>query len=230
MKNLFATVFVCVFGASFSLHAQEKAKPVVSILGDSYSTFDGYIPQGNESWYFTKPVNNRTDVVDVKQTWWWQLISEGGYILGENDSYSGATISYTGYNGEDYSHRSFITRLPRLGSPDILLIFGATNDNWAKSPLGEYLYENVSRESLFEFRPALGKLLSEARNHYPGTRIVFIVNTELRPEIVSSIKEVCGHYGVEYIELRDIDKRNGHPSIKGMKQIKTQILNFIKKQ
>ena len=78
MKNLFATVLVCVFGASFSLHAQEKAKPVVSILGDSYSTFDGYIPQGNESWYFTKPVNNRTDVVDVKQTWGWQLISEGG--------------------------------------------------------------------------------------------------------------------------------------------------------
>lgn len=131
MKNLFAAVLVCVFAASFSLYAQEKAKPVVSILGDSYSTFDGYIPQGNESWYFTKPVNNRTDVVDVKQTWWWQLISEGGYILGENDSYSGATISYTGYNGEDYSHRSFITRLPRLGSPDILLIFGATNDNWA---------------------------------------------------------------------------------------------------
>lgn len=214
--------------ASLSLQAQEKAKPVISILGDSYSTFEGYIPDGNEPWYFTEPVENRTDVVDVKQTWWWQLISEGGYILGVNDSYSGATISYTGYNGDDYSPRSFITRLPRLGSPDILLIFGATNDNWAQSPLGEFIYSDISRERLYEFRPALGKLICEARNRYPGTRIVFIVNTELRQEIINSITEICNHYGVEYIELSDIDKLNGHPSVKGMAQIKTQIMKFLK--
>lgn len=230
MKNLFVSVFVLIFATAFSLNAQEKAKPVVSILGDSYSTFDGYIPQANESWYFTEPVENRTDVVDVKQTWWWQLISEGGYILGENDSYSGATISFTGYRGEDYSPRSFITRLPRLGSPDILLIFGATNDNWAHSPVGEYVYGNVPRYRLYEFRPALSKLLSEAQNHYPGTRIVFIINTELRPEITSSIVEVCRHYGVEYVELRDIDKRNGHPSVKGMTEIKNQVLRFLKNE
>lgn len=230
MKNLFVSVFVLIFATAFSLNAQEKAKPVVSILGDSYSTFEGYIPQANESWYFTEPVENRTDVVDVKQTWWWQLISEGGYILGENDSYSGATISYTGYHGEDYSPRSFITRLPRLGSPDILLIFGATNDNWAHSPVGEYVYGNVPRYRLYEFRPALSKLLSEAQNHYPGTRIVFIINTELRPEITSSIVEVCRHYGVEYVELRDIDKRNGHPSVKGMTEIKNQVLRFLKNE
>lgn len=27
--------------------ASDKAKPVISILGDSYSTFEGYIPSGN---------------------------------------------------------------------------------------------------------------------------------------------------------------------------------------
>lgn len=230
MKKSIASVFVLLFVSFFSLPAQEKAKPVVSILGDSYSTFEGYIPQVNESWYFTEPIDNRTDVVDVKQTWWWQLISEGGYILGVNDSYSGATVSFTGYHGEDYTSRSFITRLPHLGSPDILLIFGATNDNWAHSPIGEYVYGNVPHYRLYEFRPALSKLLCEARNHYPGTRIVFIVNTELRPEITGSIVEVCRHYGIEYVELRDIDKRNGHPSVKGMRQIKNQVLAFLKKE
>lgn len=225
-KTIIAFLFL-LLTASSSLLAREKAKPVISILGDSYSTFEGYIPDGNESWYFTEPIENRTDVVDVKQTWWWQLISEGGYILGVNDSYSGATISYTGYNGEDYSPRSFLTRLPRLGSPDILLIFGATNDSWAKSPLGEFVYDKISRDMLYEFRPALGKLLSEAQNRYPGTKIVFIVNTELKSEISSSIIEVCKHYGIRYIELRDIDKQHGHPSVKGMIQIKNQMMKFL---
>lgn len=50
----------------------------------------------------------------------------------------GATISYTGYNDEDYTNRSFITRLDRLGCPDIILICGATNKNWAGVRMGEY--------------------------------------------------------------------------------------------
>lgn len=229
MKNLMKLLLMLVLASSLTLQAQEKAKPVISILGDSYSTFEGYIPEGNESWYFTVPVKNRTDVVDVKQTWWWKLISEGGYILGKNDSYSGATICFTGYRGEDYSARSFITRLPRVGVADILLIFGATNDSWANSPIGEYSYDNVSREMLYAFRPAMGKLLREAQNRYPGTRIVFVINSELKPEITGSAIEICNHYGVEYIELHDIDKSHGHPSVKGMAQIKAQILDFLKK-
>lgn len=215
--------------AVLTLRAAEKAKPVVSILGDSYSTFENYIPAGNASWYAATPWKNRTDVVDVKQTWWWQLISEGGYILGVNDSYSGATISYTGYNGEDYSDRSFITRLPGLGSPDILLIFGGTNDSWTGGPIGDYNYGKLTRGHLYEFRPALGKLLSEAQNRYPGTRIVFLINTELKGEITSSIIEVCKHLDIEYLQLRDIDKMAGHPSKKGMVQIKNQVLNFLKR-
>lgn len=209
--------------------ASDKAKPVISILGDSYSTFEGYIPSGNASWYATTAWENRTDVVDVRQTWWWQLISEGGYILGVNDSYSGSTISYTGYNNEDYRDRSFLTRLPRLGTPDILLIFGGTNDSWTGGPLGEFVYDNLTRGHLYEFRPALGKLLKEAQNRYPGTRIVFIINTDLKSEITESIQEICRHFQVEYIRLHDINKLTGHPSAKGMVQIKDQILQYLRK-
>lgn len=230
------------------------AKPVISILGDSYSTFEGYIPQGNAVWYFLNPDKDVTDVNDVRQTWWWQLISEGGYKLGVNDSYSGATVCYTGYNGDDYSDRSFITRLPRVGSPDILLIFGATNDSWANSPIGEFVgniggamagvapADSLAHElnhhkypegrnpgSLYEFRPALCELLTEAQNRLPGTRIVYIINSELKPEITSSIKQVCGLLGVEYIELQSIDKLSGHPSRLGMTQIKDQVLEFLQK-
>ena len=225
-----AIALMCVLfiGQPVAAQARHAAKPVVSILGDSYSTFEGYIPVGNAVWYDTRPNPKMTDVSDVKHTWWWQFISRGGYILGVNDSYSGATVSYTGYNGADYSDRSFITRLPRLGSPDILLIFGATNDSWAGVKVGEYSYaEPLSGPQLYEFRPAMARLLSEAVNRYPGTEIYFIINSELRDDITQSIREVCDHYSVRYIQLHDIDKISGHPSRAGMTAIADQLLEAM---
>ena len=225
-----AIALMCVLfiGQPVAAQARHAAKPVVSILGDSYSTFEGYIPVGNAVWYDTRPNPKKTDVSDVKHTWWWQFISRGGYILGVNDSNSGATVSYTGYNGADYSDRSFITRLPRLGSPDILLIFGATNDSWAGVKVGEYSYaEPLSGPQLYEFRPAMARLLSEAVNRYPGTEIYFIINSELRDDITQSIREVCDHYSVRYIQLHDIDKISGHPSRAGMTAIADQLLEAM---
>lgn len=205
-------------------------KPIVSILGDSYSTFEGYIPEGNAIWYYAKPRDGVTDVNNVRQTWWWQLINEGGYILGINDSYSGSTISYCGYRQEDYRDRSFITRLQRIVPSDILLIFGGTNDDWAGAPLGEFKYEDLRLGHLYEFRPALGKLLLEAQNRFPGTRILYIINSQLKEEITSSIIEICNKMGVEYVLLHDIEKQSNHPSVAGMAEIKRQVEAALKKK
>lgn len=229
MKRLLLSILaILALTIAAEARSPREAKPVVSILGDSYSTFKGYIPEGNACWYETANNPKRTDVNDVKQTWWWQFIAKGGYILGVNDSYSGATISYTGYRGEDYADRSFITRLPRLGSPDILLIFGATNDCWAEVPLGEYTYGNLTRGHYYEFRPALGKLLEEAINRFPGTDIYFIANCDLTAPINESIREVCAHYSIPCIWLEGIDKMSNHPSRLGMTQIADQLLKAIK--
>ena len=37
------------------------------------------------------------------------------------------------------------------------------------------------------------------------------------------------HYNIDCIELHDIDKKSGHPSIKGMEQISEQIKMFMRK-
>ncbi len=228
MKKTMTTALALLMAAGAAF-AADRAKPVVSILGDSYSTFERHIPEGNLTWYRPSPDRSVTDVDNVRQTWWWQLISEGGYILGVNDSYSGATVSYTGYDGNDYTDRSFITRLERIVPSDILLIFGATNDSWAGSPVGEYKYDSLTREDLFSFRPAMARLISEAQNRFPGTRIVYIINSELKDDITSSIIEVCRHYGCEYVLLENVDKMSGHPSVAGMKAIKNQVLKRLKK-
>ena len=46
----------------------------VFILGDSYSTFDGYIPQGYAPYY--GEWENPTDVRAAEQTWWHLLVKE----------------------------------------------------------------------------------------------------------------------------------------------------------
>lgn len=207
--------------------AQKKA---VSILGDSYSTFEGFVtPETNEMWYYAEGERGRTDVTDVTQTWWHQLISQQGWKLCVNNSYSGATISYTGYSGNDYTKRSFLTRMTDLGCPDIIFIFGATNDSWAGSPIGEYQYENLAKANLWTFRPALARMLEWMTKRYVGVDIYFLLNDGLKPEINESVRTICPHYGVKVIELHDIDKMSGHPSVKGMKQIAEQIaLEIVK--
>ena len=169
----------------------------------------------------------QTDLNDVRDTWWWRVVKEGGYKLGVNNSYSGATICYTGYNDADYSPRSFITRLPQLGTPDIILIFGGTNDSWAGAQMGEYKYGDWKRADLYFFRPAMAKLLDDAQKRYPNARLLFLLNSELRDEVNSSVRTICKHYGVSLLELKDVDKLAGHPTVKGMESISRQVLKAL---
>lgn len=226
MKNLRLLLSLIVLAV---LPTAAQVKPTVAVLGDSYSTFAGFIPEGNACWYNSPADHKRTDVTKVEQTWWWQVANDGGYKLGAIESYSGATICNTGYRDEDYSDRSFVTRCTNLGNPDIILICGATNDSWANSPIGDYKYANWKRVDLYFFRPAMAKMLNDIKQHYPNVDVYFILNTELKKEINESVQEVCKHYDVPVIELVDIDKKSSHPSVKGMKAIAQQVLKFIKK-
>ena len=224
MKKITLTI-LAVLMAGIAV-AQTKA---VSILGDSYSTYEDFVtPATNELWYYAKNSEQKTDVKDVRQTWWHQLIKENGWRLAVNNSYSGATISYTGYDGNDYSPRSFNTRMDNLGQPDIIFIFGATNDSWAGSPIGGFKYEGIKKADLYEFRPALAHMLRWMTDRYVNTEIYFILNTELKDEINTSVKTICEHYGVPVITLTEVDKISGHPSVKGMRQIADQVNSFLK--
>jgi lysophospholipase L1-like esterase len=214
-------LFTVVVIACIAVQAQSKRG--ISILGDSYSTFKGYvIPDTNYVWYPQEKAENN-DVQDVRQLWWHQMIREHGYRLCQNNSFSGATICHTGYKGDDYSDRSFCTRLRYLGSPDVILVFGGTNDSWAKSPIGDFQYGNWQKSDLYNFRPAMAYLLANLQNYYPGTEVYVIINTELSEEVTSSMKTICDHYNVKYIQLVDIEKQWGHPSQKGMKAIADQV-------
>ena len=212
--------------AAITVSAQRQQKSL-SILGDSYSTFEKYLqPDSNFVWYFQGKHEN-TDVTHVEQTWWSLLLKKTGMKLCQNNSFSGSTISSTGYRKEDYSQRSFCRRLWNLGCPDVIIVLGATNDSWAGSPIGEYKYEDWTPQDLYTFRPAMAYMLYHLKNRYPNTELYFVMNNELKEEITSSCRELCARYGVKFIQLEGIDKINGHPSIKGMQQIADQVYSNL---
>ncbi|MBO4110291.1 hypothetical protein J5583_09045 [Streptococcus suis] len=80
-----------------------------AIIGDSYSTFKGNVPAGNTFWYD----GMKNGVTDVSQLWWHILLNQLQGVLIRNESWSGTTISTTGYEGEDTENRSLMTRSER---------------------------------------------------------------------------------------------------------------------
>ena len=221
---------VCAFMAMSLADAQTK----VTIFGDSYSTFEGWLtPSTNETWYWSEesPYRDKNnDVTKVEQTWWWQVIDQMGWKLEKNNSYSGSTVGYYGYQHENYQPRSFNTRVADLGEPDIILSCCITNDSWTGEKVGEYKYANWTENDMWYFRPAMARLCSTIKQNYPMAKVYFILNTELSPEHSESMRVICRHYGLPLIELHDIDKQHGHPSIAGHKAFAEQVIEFIKNE
>lgn len=204
------------------------AKPYkVSILGDSYSTFERHVqPDTNYVWYFDGENNpEKTDVNTLGDTWWQQFLHDTGFELVQNNSFSGSTICHTGYNGEDYSGRSFVTRMRYLGDPDIILVFGATNDFWAKVPVDP---DSAMRDPLYAFRPAMERLAAGLPEIYPDAKIYFILNDEISGPVRDIVIAECERQRIPVLQLENIDKRMGHPSKAGMAQINRQLKEFLR--
>ena len=218
------SMLCCVAGYAFA-----DGNKKVSILGDSYSTFEGCIePTSNLSWYMKNESNpKRTDLTSPEQTWWGLFLKQTGYELERNNSYSGSTVCHRGYRGEDYSSRSFITRMSDLGSPDLILVFGATNDFWAKVSLTPETAKKPEPHPLYTFKPAMEYMLQQLGAIYPNAKTVFILNDEITGEARDIVLKACEAYSVPCIQLEGIEKQMGHPNRKGMEQIAAQVVKAI---
>ncbi len=205
------------------------------IFGDSYSTFNGFVPDGFAI-YYSENERPETDVTQVSQTWWHQVIREANLNLVLNNSWSGSTIGYTGYDNIDCStSSSFIYRFNQLiengffaeNEIDTVFVFGGTNDNWADAPLGEIKYSDWEENDLFFVLPAICCFLNLIKETLPKAKIYCLINNELKPEIVSCMKNACAKYSITPITFDTIDKKCGHPTIQGMTDIKERVLNAL---
>ncbi len=196
----------------------------IAILGDSYSTYVSWIPQGYAVYYDGNRILN-----SVNQTWWKRLIDACDCDLVINSSYSGSTICNTGYGKSDYTNISFITRMKSdiPDSVDVIFVFGGTNDSWADSPIGELKYADWTTDDLKSFLPAACYLFDYLTRTFSHAKIINITNYGLSEAVTQGLSDVCNHYGVSNVVLSPIELREGHPTAKGMLSIAKQVSDFL---
>lgn len=199
-----------------------------SILGDSYSTFVGYIPAGNAC-YYPRP-ESVDDVLRVEDTWWYQLMQRKNMRLLYNESYSGATVC-THVRDTQPPESSFTVRARYLSAhtdekgegPECIFLFGCTNDSWLEREIGQVQFANWTEKDLSQVLPAYCYVLDVLCKEHPQACVACVVNTGLNPLIAEGIRQASEHYGAVTVALTDIDKQNGHPSALGMRQIAEQM-------
>ena len=219
----------------------------VSILGDSISTYAGWIPTAdgvNREHAYTYP---REDLLtDVTETWWYRVIDGLGAKLGVNDSWRGAMVTgamavTTGDTGGNSAYYN-LTRIRNLGSngtPDVVIIYGGTNDYGNLDGLGGFdpdlLPGAVDLDGTFtaNLAEAYAQTILRIRYFYPEARIVSILpgptakyyGDDRLAEGNAILAAVCERYSVDCVDPRDFGLTLGdlpdgiHPGPGGMKKI-----------
>lgn len=144
----------------------------LSIMGDSLSTFDGWIPPEYVVFY---PFNG--EVFSVEETWWMSLISDTGMELCGNGSSSGSTCvgDSTAIDNPKYGCSGY--RIQGLTGdhgeyPDIILVYMGTNDLLVHTPLGTNNgNESVEEGEITDFSDAYCLILDKLASTYPTAQI-----------------------------------------------------------
>lgn len=198
----------------------------VSVIGDSISTFRGYIEYGFPAHYPTTD----GDVTLVKQTYWYKLIYDymSNAKFDTNLSYSGSEVSR---NALQTYGPCFFERFEEygLGSPDIVLIHGGTNDyaHGVAALSTGYLIQGSAApsesqmEALYaaaesdlsslndrEFCSAYIKLICLIKQKYPNVKIVCIIGDYVSVGVQKSIKAIAEHYGAGCVDLYAVNGFN----------------------
>lgn len=192
----------------------------ISILGDSISTFEGYLPEGYPSHY---PAGN---VKKVEQTWWYQMLERNEWTLGSNNSYSGSRISNTLPLQNPHSNLADDSRILNFNS-DLIIIFAGTNDFGAR----------IKQPTLCQFKEKFEYMLKGLIEKNPTSRIFICtplkrrdLKTKQKSKIkLSNISRTIKDIGKNYnnckiidlyshrIKLSDFFYIDGlHPNAKGM--------------
>lgn len=210
----------------------------VSVIGDSISTFRGYISYGYGAHYPTTD----GDLNLVGQTYWWQLIYD--YMqnarLERNLAYSTTAVARstnTKYSESAWYGQDFCTRFINqegLGVADVVLIHGGTNDRGhnvdelapgigmrsesAPSDTDlEVLYKvaeaattRAQIEALNDttFCEAYIKLILLIKERNPKVKIVCIIGDCVSGGIQKSIHKIAAHYDARVVDLLAVNGYN----------------------
>ncbi len=197
-----------------------------AILGDSISTYDGYVPTGYKVFY-PYPTG---DVRDVNQTWWMQVVNKLGGTLLSNDSYSGSCVAG---GGDSAAHNT--ARLKTLKqqdiSPDVILIYMGTNDCGS-----QYITLDAFKQSYDIMLNKIKELCPESEVIICTMPIVKCHPVELTTQYNGAIIELANKHNLSFIDFTSVNLTKHlidsvHPKYSGMTIFADKIVGeLLKKQ
>ncbi|BDF44268.1 SGNH/GDSL hydrolase family protein [Eisenbergiella sp.] len=190
----------------------------LSILGDSISTYQGYIPSGYACFY----PESGNDVKEVTQTWWMQVLYNTGMRLAVNGSYSASSVCGDS-QAEDSSAGCSDRRIKELAGadgmpPDVILVYLGANDFFRCMDLGKFEGITGRGEKYYtNFTEAYERMIQKLLNTYPTSRIYCMTlieaNSGDHPRINEKgntiadfngrIKEIAAAYGLPVIDVHN---------------------------
>lgn len=229
-------IVIMVAFSALTACVKEPKIPTFSILGDSFSAYEGFVdPDSNAVYPY-----NQLGLTGTEQMWWSQVADSTGWVMERNNSFSGALVcNFDGFgSGSYYAPHSFLRRMDNLGNPDVIFVFGGTNDIYQRAPLGDFVYSDWTEEQLCSFRPAMAYLFDGLKRMYPHAEIYCLVDMELcindaaiddetRQAFIESMHRISSYYNMQCIDLYAIHKSHWHPDASGQKGIADQILEYI---
>lgn len=201
----------------------------VSILGDSISTFKGYVPDGYPCFY-PYPTS---DFGDVNQTWWMQVINNLGMSLHKNNSYSGSCVSSGTGNSSTVTDSRLIELVDGNERPDIILIFMGSNDCASK-----YVELSTFTSSYKTMIEKIKVLCPDAKIYLFTLPVSNMYSEENRDNYNEVIRENVKEFSLNLVELDEAftDSNVGdnlldsaHHNKAGMKRLSEVIINEMLK-
>ena len=143
---------------------------MVSIVGDSVSTFEGYNPQGYAVFY-DREMQARNELNSVYDTWWAKVNQALHAFLCVNNSYSGSKVSGGVFPAGESTERLSVLRTADH-SPDIILIYLGFNDfgNGIEVRRPKRWFRKDFSSDYFE--EAYDNMIRTIRSYYPNAVVV----------------------------------------------------------
>ncbi len=207
------------------------AGKVISILGDSISTLEGYIPVADgfnlkhrTRYVLSAKSDSSLIVMSPEETWWMSVINGLDAKLGINDSWAGSTVTnnISGNSGDlgEMAAMASLTRIQNLGSngtPDVILFYGGTNDIGRSCTLGTF--DSASAPTEVNLTATKWNTVTDAyiaailrlKYYYPDAQIISMLptyttsyyNQSKLEQYNTVLASICEHYGVTCIDLRN---------------------------
>ena len=154
---------------------------MLSIIGDSISTYDGYNPEGY-SVFYDKELQKRNNINNVHETWWARVMLFLNARLCVNNSFSGSQVS-----GVRFPAASCDERIQHLGTsrnlPDIILIYIGFNDFGNGVKIYRSGIQDICQKRTMFFSSAYEEMILKVRQLYPKARV--ICGTLMRTHILN---------------------------------------------